>query len=110
MKEGPEFNNGFITALALFYGHRSQWEDLSKKLGNDMRIYPASDHLIDIEYPTNISKELREEIEAFVSDTVKLRFSQFNLKVGNSIFDRCKKILRQIDEEIFGLKVTIKHG
>ena len=57
-----EFNNGFVTALGLFYGHSMN------KLGRpgedcSLVLYAATDHLYDIEYPENISSELKERVK-----------------------------------------------
>ena len=104
-----EFNNGFVTALALFYGHREQFREASKIVGYDMRIYGASDHLINIEYPLEIPENLKERIKAFVSWVFSLRLERPTVDEGNRIFDTCKDILKEIDEKIFGLKVEVNY-
>ena len=105
----PEFNNGFITALALFYGHREQFREHSKIAGYDMRIYGASDHLLDIQYPENLEPELKEKVERFVNDVISLRLERISQREADELFDRCLEILKEIDEKYFGLKVTVNY-
>jgi len=108
MEHEVEFNNGFVTALALFYGHR---EDISASriLGQDTRIYPASDHLCDIEYPENLDKDLKKKIEEFVKDVFEVRLKKISINEGSDLFDRCKDLLMEIDEKCFGLKVVVNY-
>lgn len=107
--EEPEFNNGFVTALALFYAHREQFKE-ARKLTHDMRIYAASDHLFDLEYPENIDTEVKEKVEVFTNWVFSVRLgSLLSWEEGEKIFDACKDILKLIDERIFGLKVIINY-
>ena len=53
-----EFNNGFVTAIALFLEHKLFTELLPKdkegKLICDLRLYGATDHLYNIEIPKSL--------------------------------------------------------
>jgi len=107
-----EFNNGFVTALALFYGHREQFTKASSLVGHDLRINGASDHLFDIEYPANLDVKLRRKIQKFVKDVLETRrgFVNVSIEDGNELFERCKDLLKEIDEICFGLNVEIHYG
>jgi hypothetical protein len=102
----PEFNNGFITALALFYAHR--FRDSIPELDWDRRVYAGSDHLLDIEIPENLKPELRDEIKKFVDDVLSRR-NDDTCKglVAERLFDRCLNILVSLDRELFGLDVIV---
>lgn len=106
----PEFNNGFVTALGLFYGH-SMNPSIRDKQSAHLVLYGATDHLADIEYPENISQELKEKISNFVDLAFSYRLS-WDTPINDiySIFEACREILKQIDEEVFGLEVEITHG
>ena len=104
-----EFNNGFVTALALFYGHRLQFQESSKIAGHDMRIYGAADHLFDLEYPKGISDRLKRKISEFIRDVLTVRLENITLQEGDKLFDRCLQLLEDIDKETFELKVIVKY-
>lgn len=106
-QEEIEFNNGFVTALGLFYGHRAQFEAI--RAFSDMRLYAATDHLADIEYPENIDNEIHSKVEEFLEKAFSLRLKIVTSKEVEEIFDTCKDLFKLIDERIFGLKVEIKH-
>jgi len=108
MSEDVEFNNGFVTALALFYGHREQFQREQELLKHDLRIYGASDHLFDIEYPANLDKNLRNKIEKFVSDVFDVRLKSISVSDANELFDRCYGLLMEIDKMCFDLDVKVK--
>lgn len=104
-KRKIEFNNGFITALGLFYGHREQWKlQAGKGMKFDMRIYGASDHLFGIQYPKKLDKRLKKKIEVFVSDILSRRLRSITWEEGDELFNRCYKLLMEIDKKYFGLK------
>jgi len=59
-----EFNNGFITAIALFLEHKSDIKyapkDKNGKLViSDLRLYVASDHLYEMEIPKSIIRKAK---------------------------------------------------
>jgi len=102
----PEFNNGFITALALFYGHFESFKD-----SPDLVMYAATDHLYDIEYPENISPELKEKIEALVDLAFSYRMSHKATKEEvYDVFGACSKLFQEIDKEVFGLEVEANYS
>jgi hypothetical protein len=107
MKKEIEFNNGFVTALALFYGHYSQ-EPPKYESEYGVRIYPASDHLIDIEYPKNLDPELRRKVEKFVKDVLSVRLKDISRAEEERLFIRCLELLKLIDKKHFKLKVKVK--
>lgn len=109
MEREIEFNNGFVTALGLFYGHRhrEQFRKTSKIEGYDVRIYGASDHLYDIEYPKSLNKTLKQKIQKFVSDVFKVRLEDITAEQADKLFERCKDLLKEIDEKCFGLNVEV---
>ena len=108
-----EFNNGFVTALGLFYGHREQFKDVRDKrdqFPHDQRVYAAADHLFDIEYPEGLASEVRDRVEAFVDWVFAVRLDwDFKWEDGDRIFDSCKDLLKFIDEKVFGLNVEINY-
>jgi len=106
----PEFNTGFVTALTLFYGH-SMNPSIRSRDSAHLVLYVATDHLADIEYPDNISPELREKVETFVDWVFTHRISwDIEIDTVHEVFKACREILTQIDEEVFGLEVIVKHG
>ena len=108
MKREIEFNNGFVTALALFYGHREQFQRASNIVGHDLRVYGASDHLFDIEYPKALDETLERKIRRFVDDVLKVRLKPDSTNdETDKLFERCKDLLKEIDEKCFGLKVEV---
>jgi hypothetical protein len=105
-----EFNNGFVTALALFYGHREQaFEARTNIILHDLRIYCASDHLLDLEIPENISIQLKRKIKSFIRRVLSKRLESISWKEGDKFFDECADLLKEIDQEIFNLKVQINY-
>jgi hypothetical protein len=108
-----EFNNGFITALTLFYAHRfynlSVFRTIYKVSGRDLRLWSGSDHLLDIQIPDNIDPDLRRRIEDFVNKVVSLRFAELNEGEVDKVFDECLEILKEVDRRLFGLEVTVNY-
>jgi hypothetical protein len=100
------YNNGFITALALFYAHRFNTKLCHPKDNYDFRIYAGSDHLYQIELPKNLPSDLRERIEKFVNTVQSLRYDA-TPKQAEELFEECLNILKELDERLFGLKVTV---
>jgi hypothetical protein len=65
-----EFNNGFLTALLLFYGHR-YWP---RAEGYDFRLDGAADHLLDMEIPDGLDEDLKRRVREFRERVLALRF------------------------------------
>ncbi len=105
-----EFNSGFVTALGLFYGHREQWRELRKTQSSDNRIYAASDHLYDLEYPKGLNDEVKEKVSAFVDFVFSQRLEHISWEEADRIFEDCRNLLALIDERVFNLSVVINYG
>lgn len=99
-EDDVEFNNGFVTALALFYGHSGD-----RTLPPDLKIYVASDHLLNIDYPENLSPELKKKVKSFVSKALEYRCARKTPSEEDleKLFDECIEILKDLDREFFGL-------
>jgi hypothetical protein len=120
-KEGddePEFNNGFITAIALFVQHKNQISHLMRddkgKVKSDMRLYAAADHLYEMEIPKNssinISRNLRIKIIKWRDDVFHHRMDFFeDTIITDRLFKEGEDILASIDEEIFKTKQVKMH-
>ena len=110
-KETVEFNTGFVTALALYYGHRSQFQEVRDKgvLKSDLRNYGASDHLFDMEYPMNISSELKTQIDTFREHAFKIRLATISEKETEQLFDECLECIKAIDKEMFHILAEVKY-
>lgn len=104
-----EFNNGFITAIALFLEHRDNHFGMKRNM-SDLRMYAAADHLCDIEIPKRLSLKLKNRIEKWKQKcwSVRLCSSDENaLKVNDKLFEEAENIMKAIDEEIFKTKKVI---
>jgi hypothetical protein len=55
MVKDVEFNNGFVTALALFYGH--YWQGAYGESEHGVRIYPAI--VLERRFPSSITNKNR---------------------------------------------------
>jgi len=109
-KAEVEFNDGFITALTLFYGHREQFNEAAlRATKHDLRIYAASDHLFNIQIPKCLSLRLRRKIRKFVNTCLDRRFERITVDEGNQLFDQVLELLKKIDKECFGLKVVVNY-
>lgn len=88
MKE-PEFNNGFLTALVLFYGHihHGDYSEI------DIRMYGATDHLLNLQIPLDLDMDLQARVHAFVKNTVALRYADRNC---DDVFVTCKSLIQDI--------------
>jgi len=102
-----EFNTGFVTALALFYGHRHQIQ--GTPLIRDLRIYGAADHLFDMEIPEQLDEKLKKRIERWRSKVISLRLKHLTWEEGNKLFDECLQILKALDRQYWSLKVIVKY-
>jgi hypothetical protein len=106
-----EFNNGFVTALALYYAHSMDDNLLDNKSVNASLVnYAASDHLYDIEIPESISSELRDRIQNFVDYVFSQRLERPSRQEVFKMFEDSRGLLMDIDKEVFGLKVEVIHG
>jgi hypothetical protein len=102
-----EFNNGFVTALCLFYGHRFQFSEGIARGMSDIRIYGASDHLYDIQFPKNLDKRLKKKIQKFIGKVFAVRLKDIKHEEGSKLFDECLEIIKAIDRKYFGFKRVI---
>jgi hypothetical protein len=100
-----EFNNGFLTALMLFYGHRywPKWEKY------DFRLDGAADHLRDMEIPDGLDEDLRRRVEELRSKVMALRFKDLQSEEVDRIFDEAVEIMKELDRRLFGLSVVVNH-
>lgn len=109
-----EFNNGFITAIALFLEHKNFDEhivrDKDGKVINDLRLYGATDHLYDLEIPKNIGKKLRSRILKARRKCFENRLEHLkDRKLTDEIFEEFENILRTIDQKIFKTKKVVMY-
>lgn len=111
MSEDIPFNNGFITAIALFLEHKNQWQELRQQGISDMRLYASTDHLYNLEIPKGFDKKITARIKAWRGECFSLRLA--NLKdysVADALFKEAEDILVMIDEKIFKTKkVELTH-
>jgi hypothetical protein len=111
-RKDVEFNTGFVTALALYYGHRQMFRDSRTKdilKENDLRNYGASDHLFDIEYPMNLDEDLKKQIEQFVGHALNLRLGRITEADTENLFEECLSCLKEIDKKVFHVLAEVKY-
>ncbi len=94
----PEFNNGFVLALALFYQHSKG--ELNSSV-NTSRIYAASDHLQDIEIPMQLSETLKQKMQRFLNKVFKIRLEKNTYEEEEKLFEESLNLLSLIDKEVF---------
>jgi hypothetical protein len=99
------YNNGFITALALFYAHRQQ---PFLQLFRDDRLYGASDHLLEMDVPKTLSSELKARIKEFRQKVLAKRVAELGQDEVEKLFEECLNILMALDKEVFGLNVVVR--
>jgi len=103
-----QFNSGFVSAIAKFLAHRYQFQAKQHmhiaSIKKDLRIYAASDHLFDINYPKNISTALKLRIKRFVSNVMSVRLANISIEEGDKLFNEADKILQEIDKQVFKLR------
>ena len=104
-----EFNNGFITAIALFLEHKNFTEQIifnrDSKVIYDLRLYGAVDHLYDMEIPKSISEKLRKKILNWRKKCFTYRLEHFDTtKVTDGLFKEAEDILAKIDFLLFKTK------
>ena len=75
-----------------------------------MRIYPASDHLYDLEYPEGLDEEIKEKVSAFTDFVFSKRLEDITWEEADHIFEDCRNLLALIDKKVFGLDVVIHYG
>lgn len=98
-----EFNSGFVSALAKFMAHAHMFD--SVKTEHDIKIYGASDHLIDIVIPSSLSDKLKDRIGSFQNNVFGVRHSLARPKESaTELFAECDLILQEIDKEVFNLE------
>jgi len=101
----PEFNNGFIIAMALFLEHKDNWQKTER---SDLRLYGATDHLYDMEIPENLSAKLIKRIIRWRERCFHYRLENFkDSRITDSLFKEAEQILKAIDEEVFKTKKVI---
>jgi len=99
------YNNGFITALALFYAHR---QEPFLQFFRDDRLYGASDHLLEMDVPETLSSELKARIEGFRREVLSKRVAELGQAEVEKLFEECLNILKALDKEVFGLNVVVR--
>ena len=108
-----EFNNGFITAIALFLEHKNFDSHIPTKDGeviSDLRLYGATDHLYDLELSkeTPISYKLKKRIAKWRVKCFHHRLDHFKTTdFTNVLFKEAEDILAQIDKEVFKTKKVV---
>jgi hypothetical protein len=100
-----EFNNGFLTALLLFYGHR-YWPRTEKY---DFRLDGAADHLRDMEVPEGLDDDLKERVRELRGRVMALRFRDLPSEEVDRVFDECVEIVKELDRRLFGLSVVVNY-
>jgi hypothetical protein len=100
-----EFNNGFLTALMLFYGHR-YWPRTERY---DFRLDGAADHLLDMEIPDGLDEDLRRRVEGLRGRVMALRFKDLPSEEVDRIFDEAVEIMKELDRRLFGLSVVVNY-
>lgn len=97
----PEFNNGFVTAIALFLEHKNE----SKEGRLDLRLYVATDHLYEMEFPARLPPTLKKRIVNWRSNCFGHRLDSLPDKaIVDALFTEAEDILAKIDELIFKTK------
>ncbi len=112
MKKEIGFNNGFITALALFLEHKNFIEQIHKdkeeNVISDLRLYAATDHLYDLEMPNVLSRDLMKRIARFRAECFNHRLDTFtSIETTDKLFTECEDILAEIDRKVFKTKKVI---
>jgi hypothetical protein len=106
--EEVEFNNGFVTALALFYAHAYQLREAGFEGKWALVLHAATDHLLEMEIPSSLPPKLRERVERFREEALAHRYEADD-ETALRLFEECLEILKLVDEEVFGLKVVVKY-
>lgn len=95
----PEFNNGFVTALVLFYRHRytPRFNYTSHSPYRISRLYGAADHLFDIQYP---SDKWRKRVSWFVDMVLRERLTPLSPSMENLLFDTSLRYIKCINSTL----------
>jgi hypothetical protein len=103
-----EYNNGFLTALMLFYAHR-YWPRVEYgPVEYDFRIHGGSDHLLDIQIPESLDDDLKSRVRAFVGKVLSLRYADMSRDEADKIFNECLEIMKELDRWLFSLEVVVE--
>ena len=100
------FNNGFITALALFYAHRFLRYSFTRR---DLRIYAGSDHLINMQMPENLDPDLKNRVDGFIDKVMSSRYEELPEEKAEELFSECLEILKELDKKLFNLDVVVNY-
>jgi hypothetical protein len=106
--EEVEFNNGFVTALALFYAHAYQLRETQFEGKWSLVLHAATDHLLQMDIPESLPEELRRRVEEFRRWALAHRYEADD-ETALRLFEECLEILKEVDEKVFGLKVVVKY-
>jgi hypothetical protein len=112
----PEFNNGFVTSIALFLAHINQnylvCKDKQGKVITDIRLYAATDHLLEMDFPRHLPIALLKRIKKWRTRCLKHRYDNFkSTQFSDSLFKEAEKILSKIDEQVLKTpKVIIRYS
>lgn len=107
-----DFNNGFVTAIALFLEHKSNRELIIKNKNNevltDLRLYASTDHIYDLEIPKMISIKLKSRINKWRIKCFNNRLEHHrNTELTDKLFKEAEDILAKIDMEVFHTKKVV---
>ena len=105
-------NNGFVLALALFRVHAITLSEMRGFNLPDLRIAIAFSHLIEMNIPSNISKDLNKKIIDFKNKIIDCSKNPplTDWNIGDNLFKECDEILIQIDKEIFKISEITKNN
>jgi len=110
-EDEPEFNTGFITAIALFLEHKHFRIINTINCKSDSRLYGASDHLMEMEIPEFLDEKLRQRIMDAKVRVIENRLEDdFDkiFKISNDLFEEFENIMIEIDRLMFAPKVVVK--
>jgi len=110
-EDEPEFNTGFITAIALFLEHKHFRIINTINCKSDSRLYGAADHLMEMEIPEFLDEKLRQRImDAKVRVMENRLEDDFDkiFKISNDLFEEFENIMIEIDRLMFAPKVVVK--
>jgi vacuolar-type H+-ATPase catalytic subunit A/Vma1 len=94
--------------LALFYAHAYQIQGASFKGMWALVLHAATDHILEMDIPSNLPPKLRERVEKFRERALAHRYEADD-ETAQELFKECLEILKEIDGEVFGLEVVVKY-
>jgi len=110
---GPEFNNGFLTAIALFLEHKNFHLVNTLTCQSDSRLYGAADHLMEMHIPEFLEEKLKNRIVDARNKVMENRLGHLSFddtfKITNEIFEEFENIMIEIDKKFFVQKVVVKY-